>query len=673
VRVFDKWIILGTAGHIDHGKTTLVRALTGIDTDRLPEEKERGITIELGFAHLDLPNGQRLGIVDVPGHEKFVRHMVAGATGIDAVMLIVAADEGVMLQTSEHFDICRLLQVRRGVVVITKTDLVDAQWLELVLEDVKGFVQGSFLENAPVFPVSATTGEGIPALLKGLQDLAENISPRNASGICRLPVDRIFTIKGFGTVVTGTLLSGTLKKGMTVEISPCGKQAKVRGIQVYNQSVEEAMAGQRVAINLHGVEKGDVNRGDVISIPSHLQVSYLLDGRLNLLPSAPHALKNRARVRFHAGTSEAMARVILLDKEEELQAGQNALVQFQLESPLALMAKDRFVVRSYSPVITIGGGMIIDNLASRHRRLNQSVIQGLLVLEEGDDLSRLELIIHQAGIAGISSGRLSTRLNLDLDQIGKGLDYLQKKQQIIVIDPQEQRNAPHPALSPQGRGEGVRGHVWVIHQDIFQELIDKAIEILTSFHLRFPLKAGMSREELKVRLWPDLDSRLYGQILSMLLDQGKIVVQEKNLRLSAHRITLSPQEEEQKTKILDIYLQAGFQPPNLEDVRQSIESGPKSRTDARVDVTRLMQYLLDEGLLVKLSEGLLLHHEILSQARQKLEDYFLHQPDISVPEFKDLFGFSRKYAISLLEYFDSVNITMRLGDKRILKKRREAP
>ncbi|MEW6380049.1 MAG: selenocysteine-specific translation elongation factor [bacterium] len=641
----SKWIILGTAGHIDHGKTTLVRALTGIDTDRLKEEKERGITIELGFAHLDLPDGERLGIVDVPGHERFVRHMVAGVTGIDAVMLIIAADEGVMPQTSEHFDICRLLQVQKGIVVVTKTDMVDPEWLELVLDDVRSFVRESFLENAPIFPVSATTGQGIPALLKGLEELAKSVSPRNPGGICRLPVDRIFTMKGFGTVVTGTLLSGTLKKGLTVEIFPGGKQAKIRGIQVYNQSVEEALAGQRVAINLHGVEKADLTRGDVVSLPSHLQASYLLDGRISLLPSAPHPLKNRARLRFHAGTSEVLARAVLLDKEEELAPGQEALVQFQLESPLALMAKDRFVVRSYSPVITIGGGNIIDNLPSRHRRSDAAVLSGLRILEEGDDLTRLEFIVRQAGIQGINNARLTTRLNLDQDRIAGHLGHLQAKQRIVVIDPLDQ---------------------WVIHQEVFHGLVSAAIDTLTSFHQRFALKSGMSREELKVRLHPDLDSRLYARIISSLLEQGKIIVQEKTLSLSTHQIRLTPEEEKQKAKILDMCRQAGYQPPGLDEVAQTCHA-------SGIDVARLIQHLIDEGTLIKLKEGLLFHQQALSQIQQKLQSYLQHKTDISVAEFKDLFGFSRKYAIALLEYFDTSNLTMRLGDKRILKKRREAP
>ncbi len=637
----DKWIILGTAGHIDHGKTALIQALTGVDTDRLKEEKERGITIELGFAHLDLPNGRRLGIIDVPGHERFVRHMVAGVTSIDALLLIVAADEGIMPQTREHFDICRLLQIHQGVVVVTKTDLVESDWLDLVLEEIRDFVQGSFLENFPIFSVSSKTRAGIPALITGLQDLAAKVQPRSLSGVFRLPIDRVFTMKGFGTVITGTMLSGSLKKGMTIEIFPQGKKAKVRGIQVYNQLVEEAVAGQRTAINLQGVDRKDLDRGEVISVPSYLQPTYLLDARLHLLPSASHILKNRTRLRFHTGTSEVMARVILLDKKE-LEPGQDALVQFYLETPLALLAGDLFVVRSYSPVITIGGGKIIDNLPGRHRRFNSEVIQGLSILEKGEDWQAMEFLIHQSGRGGINGFQLETRLNRDRDQITSDLNLLQKRGKIVFIDNTEQ---------------------WVIHQDFFQELLKRGIEILTDFHHRFPLKAGMSKEELKARLCLDLDPRLYNRILSALLEQKKIIIQEKNLRLFSHKIRLTPEEEKQKSKILSIYNRAGCQPPNLDDVLQSCQG-------TKVDVLRIVNFLVDEGMLVKLKEGLLFHQEILSEIRQKLETYFLKNADITVPVFKDLFGFSRKYAISLFEYFDSTNFTMRLGDKRILKKKR---
>jgi len=637
----DKWIVLGTAGHIDHGKTALIQALTGVDTDRLKEEKERGITIELGFAHLDLPDGDRLGIIDVPGHEKFVRHMVAGVTSIDALLLIVAADEGIMPQTREHFDICRLLQIHQGLVVVTKTDLVEPDWLDLVLEDIRDFVQGSFLESSPIFSVSAKTRAGMPDLIKGLQDLAAKVQPRSLSGVFRLPVDRVFTIKGFGTVITGTMLSGSLKKGMTIEIFPQGEKAKVRGIQVYNQLVEEAVAGQRTAINLQGIDKKNLERGEVISVPSYLQSTYLLDARLHLLPSASHILKNRTRLRFHTGTSEVMARVILLDKEE-LATGQDAFVQFYLETPLALLVGDLFIVRSYSPVITIGGGKIVDNLPGRHRRFNREVIKGLSILENGEELEIIEFLVQQSGYIGMNSFALEIRLNRDQSRINRNLDLLQKSGRIVFIDSAEHR---------------------VIHQDFFQELLKKGIDILADFHERFPLKAGMSKEELKARILPDLDQRLYHQILSALLEQKKIILYGKNVCLFSHQIRLTLEEEEHKRKILTIYRQAGYQPPNLDDVLQSVQG-------SELSVSRVVNLLVDEGMLIKLKEELLFHEEIVSEIRQRLEEYFLNHEGITVPAIKELFGFSRKYAIALLEYFDSANFTMRIGDKRILKKRR---
>lgn len=638
-----KWIVLGTAGHIDHGKTSLVQALTGINTDRLKEEQERGITIELGFAYLDLPAGERVGIIDVPGHEKFVRHMVAGVAGMDAVMFIIAADEGIMPQTREHFDICRLLGMAKGLVVITKTDLVDQEWLGLIEEEVAQLTKGSFLEKAPIVPVSAKTGSGLPALLSGLQNLASEVQAKNTSGAFRLPIDRVFTIRGFGTVVTGTLLSGCLKKGMTVQIFPRGQEAKVRGLQVYNQSVEEAVAGQRTAVNLQGIETRDVLRGDVLSLPSFLQPTYLLDTKLYLLSSANHPLKNRTRVRFHTGTSEVLARVILLDREE-LEPGQETFVQFQLERALAVMANDQFVVRSYSPVMTIAGGRVIDNLPKRHKRYLEGEVKAVRILDQGDDIARLEQIIRQSKDEGIGVFSLETRLNRDYDHLLKDLQSLQRQGKITLMGGAESR---------------------AIHQEFFQALLDKALNLLSDFHGRFPLKAGMSKEELKVRLSARLDGHLYTQMLNVLAEQGKIALQEKTISLASHTIILAPEEEKEKEKILRIYYQAGFQPPNLEEVKEACRG-------SKIDFERLINFLLEGGSLVKIKEELLFHQEIASQVKEKLEDYFKQHTEISVAEFKDLLGFSRKYAIALLEYFDTINLTLRVGDKRVMKKRRSA-
>ena len=378
-----KQIILGTAGHIDHGKTSLIKAMTGIDTDRLKEEKERGITIELGFASLDLPGGQHLGIVDVPGHEKFIKNMVAGATGIDIVVMIIAADEGVMPQTREHMEICTLLGVRHGLVAMTKIDLVDEEWMELALEDIRDFSQGTFLENSPILPVSSVTGQGIPELITALDDIAGDIPPRPPSSLFRLPIDRVFTMKGFGTVITGTLVSGRVKVGDTIMVYPSGITSKVRGIQVHNQSADSAEAGMRTAINFQGLDRAAVQRGEVLSSPGALISSYMVDLSFHYLASNKKPLKNRTLVRMHTGTSEVLGHLVLLE-QEELPPGQTAVAQIRLDSPVAIVKDDRFVVRSYSPIRTIGGGQVLNPTPPKHKRLKAEIIRGLQHLTDDD-------------------------------------------------------------------------------------------------------------------------------------------------------------------------------------------------------------------------------------------------------------------------------------------------
>jgi selenocysteine-specific elongation factor len=405
-------LIVGTAGHIDHGKTTLVRALTGIDTDRLKEEKERGITIELGFAHLDLPGLPPVGIVDVPGHEKFVHHMVAGVAGIDLVLLVIAADEGIMPQTREHLDICRLLGVRAGLVVLTKADLVEPEWLEMVLQEVATFLAGSFLEGAPILPVSSTSGAGIPQLRAAITALLAKVPERPTSGIPRLPVDRVFTMKGFGTVVTGTLIAGRLGVGDTVEALPARIQSRIRGIQVYGAAVEAARAGQRTAINLQGVEKAAIARGSVLTLPGLLDTTYLMDARLTCLASAARPLANRTRVRLHLGTSELLARVILLGRDE-LAPGEEALVQFRLESPGVALPRDRFVISGYSPVVTLGGGELVDTRPAKHRQFSAAALEHATIMGSAQPARAVPLLVKEAWLAGLGRDEIARRLNLD--------------------------------------------------------------------------------------------------------------------------------------------------------------------------------------------------------------------------------------------------------------------
>ncbi|MCP4688561.1 MAG: selenocysteine-specific translation elongation factor, partial [Desulfobacterales bacterium] len=400
-----KQIILGTAGHIDHGKTSLIKALTGTDTDRLKEEKLRGITIELGFASLDLPGGRRLGVVDVPGHEKFVKNMVAGATGIDIVVMVIAADEGVMPQTREHMEICSLLGVKHGFVAMTKIDMVEEDWLELVQEDVSEFMIGTFLEDAPIIPCSSATGEGLSDITDALETLAGEIPNRPPSSLFRLPVDRVFTMKGFGTVITGTLTSGRIRVGDPIMIYPSGVTSKVRGIQVHNQAVEEAEAGTRTAINFQGLEKASVQRGEVLADPGSLVSSYMVDISLHFLKSNKKPVKNRVRVRFHGGTSEILGNLILLDREE-LPPGETIVAQLRLDAPTAPVKDDRFVLRSYSPVRTIGGGHVLNPMPRKHKRFKPEVIEGLKSLDGSDPEGVISYHLTESGYLGASLAQL---------------------------------------------------------------------------------------------------------------------------------------------------------------------------------------------------------------------------------------------------------------------------
>ncbi|MDP6179894.1 MAG: selenocysteine-specific translation elongation factor, partial [Desulfatiglandales bacterium] len=428
-----KQVILGTAGHIDHGKTSLIKALTGIDTDRLKEEKERGITIELGFAHMELPGGQLLGIVDVPGHEKFVKNMVAGATGIDLVALIVAADEGVMPQTREHLEICQLLNTKQGLVVLTKIDMVEPDWLELVREDVADFLSGTFLSRAPIVEVSSVTGEGLQELVQVLDTLVRELPERGMGNFFRLPIDRIFTMKGFGTVITGTTISGEIQTGDEVTIYPQGLSSRIRGIQAHNRELNEVRAGQRTAINLQGLEKGQIQRGYIIAAKDSLRSTFMIDVLLELLPSAPRKLKNRARVRIHTGTSEIISTVILLDRDE-LRQGDTCFAQIGLEQPTAILPRDRYVLRSYSPVRTIGGGEILSALPRRRKRFSEAALSELRRLNTGNLNEITEQFVNTGRFQGLEKRRLSFLTNTNKKKLNEILKLLLAQKKIIQYD-----------------------------------------------------------------------------------------------------------------------------------------------------------------------------------------------------------------------------------------------
>ncbi|MBI5524329.1 MAG: selenocysteine-specific translation elongation factor [Desulfarculus sp.] len=633
-----KQIVLGTAGHIDHGKTSLVKALTGTDTDRLKEEKARGITIELGFAFLDLPSGQRLGIVDVPGHEKFVKNMVAGATGIDLVALVIAADEGVMPQTREHLDICTLLGVRTGLVVLTKIDMVDEEWLGLVQEDVAEYLAGTFLAGAPIVPVSSVSGQGLPELVKVLDEMVAGLQERPAFGPWRLPVDRVFTMKGFGTVITGTAVGGAIAIGQEVEIYPRDVTAKVRGLQVHNQEVQEARRGQRTAINLQGVEKAVIERGDVVASPGSLRPSLWVDLECAALKDMQRPLKHRAPVRLHTGTGETMGRVMFLDRDD-LKPGEHCYCQVRLEAPVAVMAGDRYVLRSYSPVATVAGGIVLHPHPGRHKRRRPEIIADLATLEQGTPAQRIAVHARLSGEAGISAHDLERLVPLPAKELERLLADMLNKQELVRFDK-----------------EGGR----MIARPVQDELAAQAITLLTEFHASQPLRPGMSREEFRQRLSPGMEARLFAHLLRKLSDEGKLIADKDLLRLPDHQVRLAGGAMALRARLEQAYAQGGLTPPLFKEVTEK---------EDKKEAKQVLQVLLNEGVLVKLKEDLYYHAEALNEIKARLKAYFESHERIGAQQFKEITGLSRKYLIPLLEHFDATQVTIRVGDERVLRKK----
>ncbi len=635
-----KQIILGTAGHIDHGKTTLIKALTGINTDRLKEEQARGITIELGFAFLDLPSGQHLGIVDVPGHEKFVKNMVAGASGIDIVTLVIAADEGVMPQTREHMEICSLLGIQHGFVVLTKTDMVDEEWLELVTEDVRGFIAGTFLEDADIVPLSATTGNGIEAFVETLDKYCTRIPGQKPGGLFRLPVDRVFTMKGFGTVITGTLISGLVRVGDNIMIYPSGTTSRVRGLQVHNKGVDEAAAGMRTAINFQGLERTDVNRGDILSSVDAMTSSYMLDVSFDYLSSNKKPLKNRTQIRFHAGTSEIFGILVLLEAEE-LAPGETTVAQVRMESPMVLVKGDRFVIRSYSPVRTIGGGQILNPIPVKHKSFRPEVVEGLKGLIGGSAEDIIDFHVKEAGYRGVRFSDLKLMVNIPDRKLDNHLNTLMSSRSVIQAD-KENRVYIHAVTADRVKQEMI-GH-------------------LGRYHKAHPLKPGMLKEELKSKFPGFAGGKLFTLVLNQQVKEGAVVSEEKTVRLAAHKISLAVDQSDIREKILKTYSVNGLQPPYFKELVKTMDVDPGVAKD-------VLMLLVDEGRVVKVKDELYFYGDAVAALKQRLVEFLEANEEITTPQFKEMTGASRKYVIPLIEHFDSKNVTIRIGDIRKLRKR----
>ncbi len=637
-----KHIVIGTAGHIDHGKSALVRALTGTDPDRLLEEKQRGITIDLGFAHLDLGEGVRVAFVDVPGHERFVKNMLAGATGMDAVLLVVAADESIKPQTREHFDICRLLGVQRGLIAITKSDLADREMVELVRLEIQEFVAGSFLEGAPVVALSARTGEGLGTLKAELGRLALQLAAKPVDLPFRLPIDRAFVMKGFGSVVTGTLIAGRIEKEAEVEIFPLARRARVRGIEVHNQPAETAVAGQRTALNLAGVDVKDLQRGMILARPHRFSATGLLDCSLTLLPSA-RPLKNRARVHFHCWTAETVAEAVIIGGGKELRPGESAFVQFRLAEPGLFLPGDRFIIRQFSPLITIGGGEVLDSLPAKYRASDAARPPFLDALARANPPARLELLLRAIGEASLSA--LVARAGWEAAEILKlAADQTVAGRVLVLGEPPSQ----------------------LIHAEAFKELSENILQALTRFHAANPLVAGMPKEGLRAQsLFTAQGSSLnpspaaFHAALGSLVRARRIELRDEAVSLAGRGVQLDSQEAAAKQEISRAFEGAGLRVPAASEVLAAL-----SLDRARAE--KILQVLLKEKALHKIAEGLIFHRTALDGLRKLLEERKARDNRLSVSAFKELTGVSRKYAIPLLEYLDRERITRRSGDERII-------
>ena len=604
-------VIVGTAGHIDHGKTSLVKALTGTDADRLSEEKRRGITIDLGFAHLRLAEDVRIGFIDVPGHERFIRNMLAGAAGIDLVLFVISAEESIKPQTREHFEICRMLGVQAGVIALTKADLVDPDLLELVRMEVDEFVAGSFLEAAPRVAVSSTTGQGIPELRRELEAAARAVRQKSAEGWFRLPVDRAFTMKGFGTVATGTLISGSLRREQEVELYPAGRRLRVRGLQVYGEPADRAIAGERTAVNLADIEAGEIERGLVLSEAGRFSPVRVFDARVDLLPSAK-ALKNNAPVHLHIGSAETEAEVRFLDRRAALKPGGSAWTRMALRAPVLALPGDRFIIRMFSPVTTIGGGLVADISARKYKRTDD-VAGRLAALLAGDATTRAALLLAERPNGVSRAGLISISGLYDTGPAG----------------------------------------AWLIDNQRVAALKEQAIVTVRQFHKANTLLPGIPKQDLKSRLLPDAPAEAFQRVLDAAAPE---VVQDADVvRLKTHRVVLKVDEEQARTAIERAFERAGLAAPAVAEVLKA--SGIEM-----VRSRSVLQILLREGKLVRVSEDLVLHAAACRQLRQEVASRAGQR--FGVPEFKEWTGISRKYAIPLLEYLDREHVTSRDGDQR---------
>lgn len=627
-------IIIGTAGHVDHGKTCLIKALTGIETDRLKEEKKRGITIELGFAYIDLPGGLRAGIIDVPGHEKFIKNMLAGAGGIDLALLIVASDEGVMPQTEEHLEILSLLDIKKGVIALTKKDMVDDEWLDMMKEEVAQKMVGTFMENAKIIPVSSYTGEGIDQLREELARLAEECDPKNETVPFRIPVDRVFSVDGFGTVITGTLIEGVIEEGDTVTIYPDKKESKVRGIQVHSQPVKKAYPGQRVAVNLAGVHKSELKRGDIIAAKDSMDTSMMLDALLKVTADTERHIKNGSRLHFYHGSREILCKTVLLDKDELIK-GEQCYAQLRLEENVSLKAGDRFIVRFYSPLETVGGGVILDANPKKHKRFDEAVLNDMRAKETGTVQNKIALSIkeHSKSFAPLDDIRKGVAITDE--EFNKKIENLVKYKEIIRLTPKI-----------------------YVHKDYIAELNGKCCAMLKEHHKAFPLQAGIKRDEMASKLIRNVDSALANAVLSEVCRLGDVKTEDGVMSLK----DFAPKAEGGNKALMDklekLYLEKGLTPENTDTVLASLKAKPN-------EVKEVYNSLVKTKRLIRLDAQITVHSSHFDEALRLLKEHLNKEQKITLAQFRDLIGTSRKYAVAILDYCDNMGFTKKIDDYRV--------
>ena len=636
-------IVVGTAGHIDHGKTALVKALTGVDADRLPEEKRRGITVDLGFAEMSVGD-VHFGFVDVPGHERFVKNMLAGASGIDIVLLVIAANEGVMPQTREHFDICRLLGVKNGVIALTKTDLVDTETLELAQLEAADLVANSFLEHAPVINLSAQTGNGINQLKDELLSTSRRLPTRDDRFVARLPIDRSFSVKGFGAVVTGTLASGEITESSEMELFPQRRKVRVRGLQTHGRAAKSVGAGQRAAINLGSIDHSEITRGMTLVTPDTLQLTQIVDAEVEVLASAAKPLRSRQRVRLHIGTTEELARVQVLNEGGVIAPGETGFVQIRTEAHIVTIPGERFILRSYSPQATIAGGVVIDAHAAKHRRKDfEQVGHRLAGLRDAgeDDAAKVILMLNAEGNAGLSFADLRARTGLQSEILQTAIDA--GVQWRLIVD---------------GGGR-------YVNPNAFDALLVSTEKAVADFHKREPLSKGISREALREQVFAFVPDEIFQSVISVMESNGKIVSEKETVRSGQYKAEFSREEIALNDKLRSAYEQAGLEVPKLDEALAAAISGTKFTTQ---EARKFFQRFLDTGEIVKVTDEFYFSRETIDHLIAMLRKYADGTTDrvIDVPRFKEIAGVSRKYAIPLLEYFDRSKITQRVRDKRVI-------